>query len=107
MNLHADILGKSYDVVFRRLRDLSAHCDPTTATITIDPRYSALQQRAAMIHEAIHAIEDQQGFRLAEDRVVDLEEGIDWLLSRNLWIPRLYTAQETAKPAGLWRAATK
>lgn len=79
----ATVIGKAYRIKFDHLDGKYGFCDSENCTITINPSADIQQQRDALLHEFIHALDIDMDTRLKERQVLRLATGLIAFLRGN------------------------
>jgi hypothetical protein len=82
-NWTIDILGKRWSVQWKRPGKLFGRCDSRACLIRVDPDCAADQRRDTLLHEVVHAIDNELDTRMKERQVRLLATGLLHFLRAN------------------------
>ena len=66
MDSFIEIIGKRYRVIYKKTPEKLGECDVKTSEISINPHQSEESKRDTLLHECIHAIDNEMQIKLSE-----------------------------------------
>ncbi len=78
-----DILGKRFTVRWTRLEKVYGKCESGKCLISVNPDHHSEQQKDALLHEALHALDHELYSGLREKQVRRLATGLIHFMRSN------------------------